>query len=264
MQIEQLLLVLPTDTQDPSEAGMGVHQWTALLEQFAAQGGREVLLGGAEPLRYPGFWALVRKAAKAGVPRVSAFLSGDLLEPWVVKGLAESGVHLLVSVDSLQPSLHDALHGTGSHSRAMAAVDTFLNLRLAPRVGILASITRQTLSELPVLAAWAAGRRLSRLLWTFVPEGGWPSKQLQDWALSPAEAVAVAENLHGLARSLADTTYIAPVDDPALPMGFSPLLRVTARGDASWGFGGLGGYLGNLRFRTLGDLLQHSTQAAGD
>lgn len=264
MHVEQLLLVLPGADSDPAGGGLSVHHWSSLVEQFAAQGGRELLLGGAEPLGFPGFWVLVRKAIKAGVPRVSAFLSGSLLEPWVLRGLVESGVHMLVALDSLQPHLHDSLHGHGSHGRAMAAVETFLKQNLAERVGLLATVTSQTKGELPLLAAWAAGRRLSRLLWSFVPEGGWPSKQLQDWALSTADATEVANGMHGLARGLSDTTYIAPLDDPALPLGYSPILRVTPSGNAWWGFSGSGGQLGNLRTATLQNLLERGAQAAGD
>lgn len=263
MHVEQLLLVLPGADSDPTGAGLSIHHWSALVEQFAAQGGRELLLGGAEPLGFPGFWVLARKAIKAGVPRVSAFLSGSLLEPWVVRTLVESGVHMLVALDSLQPHLHDSLHGQGSHARAMAAVETFLKQNLSERVGLLATVTSQTKAELPLLAAWAAGRRLSRLLWSFVPEGGWPSKQLQEWALSTAEATEVANGLHGMTRNLTDT-YIAPLDDPALPLGCSPVLRVTASGNAWWGFSGSSGHLGNLRTATLQHLLERGAQAAGD
>lgn len=267
MNIEQLLLVLPDPSRDVGNHTLTVHQWAGLLEQFAQQGGREALLGGAEPLAYPGFWVLVRRGVKAGLPRVTAFLSGSLLEPWVLRGLVESGIHVLVALDSLQAEPHDQLHGVGSHARALAAVDTFMKQGLSQRVGILATATQATAAELPVLAAWAAGRGLSRFLWSSVPDGGWPSEQLRALRLSPEAKQELAVRMQAVARGVSAATYVGPVDtleDPTLCNSFSPLLRVTASGDGYWGFSGGGGLLGNVRRTTLQDLLARGVQAAGD
>jgi MoaA/NifB/PqqE/SkfB family radical SAM enzyme len=266
MNVEQLLLALPTQDREPSPVELTVGQWAGLVEQFAVQGGREVLLGGAEPLLYPGFWVLVRRAAKAGVPRVTAYLSGSLLEPWVLRGLVESGIHVLVSLDGLQPDVHEALHGPGSHARAMAAIDTFLKQGLVQRVGVLATVTRLNHTALPMLATWAAGKGLTRFMWSCVPDGGWPSPQLKALRLSPEEKMNLARAMHGVGRGVG-SMYVGPLDmldDPELCPGYAPLLRVTSHGDASWGFSGEGGGLGNLRLRTLKDLLVSGAQAAGD
>lgn len=267
MNIEQLLLVLPDPSRDGTANELTVHHWASLLEQFAQQGGREALLGGAEPLAYPGFWVLVRRGMKVGLPRVTAFLSGSLLEPWVLRGLVESGIHVLVSLDSLQPEPHDELHGPGSHTRAIAAVDTFLKQGLSQRVGILATATQATAAELPVLAAWAAGRGLARFLWSTVPDGGWPSAQLAALRLSPEAKQDLGVRMQTVGRGVSAATYVGPVDtleDPALCTGFSPLVRVAASGEAYWGFSGGGGVLGNVRRTTLQDLLARGAQAAGD
>lgn len=267
MNVEQLHLVLPDPSRHPSGTDLTVHHWSAVLEQFAQQGGREVLLGGAEPLAYPGFWVLVRRGVKVGLPRVTAFLSGSLLEPWVLRGLVESGVHVLIALDSLQAEPHDALHGAGSHARAMAAVESFLKHNLAQRVGILATATRTNRNDLPVLAAWAAGRGLARFLWTPVPDGGWPSPGLSALRLLPEEKSELVARMQTVGRGVSGTTYVGPMDtldDPALCAGFSPLLRVTASGDAYWGFAGEGGFFGNLRRTPMHDLLKQGAQAAGD
>lgn len=267
MNLEQLLLVLPNQAGGPAGSELAVHQWTALVEQFAAREGRELLLGGAEPLAFPGFWVLARRALKARIPRVTAYLSGSLLEPWVLRELSESGLHLLVALESLDPAPHEAFHGPGSHARAMAALEHFLKQGLGPRLGILATATRLTFDQhLPMLAAWAAGRGLSRLLWTTVPDGAWPSPQLRALRLSPEEKMQVAERMQAAGRTVGSSTYVGPLDtleDPALP-GCSRLLRVGADGEAGWGFGGEGGRLGNVRRMGLSDLLDRSAQAAGD
>jgi MoaA/NifB/PqqE/SkfB family radical SAM enzyme len=267
MNVDQLLLVLPTQDREPSPADMTVQQWSGLVEQFAAQGGRELLLGGAEPLRYPGFWVLVRRGLKARLPRVTAYLSGSLLEPWVLRGLVESGIHVLIALDSLQPDPHETLHGPGSHGRAMGAIETFIKQGLIQRVGVLATATRLNHAELPMLAAWAAGKGLSRFLWTSVPDGGWPSPQLKALRLSPEAKTDLALAMHTMTRGVGGM-YVGPLDlldDPALCSGYSPLLRVSAQGEACWGFSGEGGPLGNLQRRTLPEMVASGgAQAAGD
>ncbi|HYF90804.1 MAG TPA: radical SAM protein [Symbiobacteriaceae bacterium] len=266
MNAEKLLLVLP-DVQESTGGEMSLNQWGAVVEQFASQGGRELLLGGAEPLGYPGFWVLVRRGAKAGLSRVTAYLSGSLLEPWVMRSLIESGVHLLVALDGLEPEHHDALHGHGSHARALSAIELFLKQGLAGRLGILATATELNRTHLPVLAAWAAGRGLARFLWTSVPDGGWPSVQLRALRLSPEAKTDLAAHMQSVSRSVAPGAFVGPMDlleDVALFPGCSPILRVTARGDAYWGFSGDGGQLGNMKRTLLADLLTRHAQAAGD
>lgn len=267
MTVEQLLLNLPAQAGNLDPGHLTNHQWVGILEQFAAQGGREVLLGGSEPLAFPGFWLLAKRAAKLRIPRVSALLSGSFLEPWVLRELVDSGVHLLVALDSLEPGIHQALHRTGSHARAMAALDTFLGMGLNARVGLLATATRLNHEEVPSLLGWAAGRHLSRFVWTTVPDGGWPSAQLKALRLSLEEKHTLASRMAETGRTMASGMFVGPLDplDGAdLPGVYPRLLRVSAGGDASWGFSGDGVRLGNLRRATLETLLQRADQAAGD
>lgn len=267
MNAEQLLLALPSHQDSNGGDLLTLNQWGSVLDQFIGQGGRELLLGGAEPLAYPGFWVMARRGIKGGLPRVTAYLSGSLLEPWVMRTLVESGIHLLVALDSLQAEPHEILKGSGSHARALAAVELFLKQGLASRLGILATVTELNRHHLSVLAAWAAGKGLSRFLWSCVPDGGWPSQQLKALRLSPEAKTELTATMCSVARSVAPATYVGPLDlleDAAMFPGCSPILRVSARGDAAWGFAGDGGHLGNLKRTTLSDLLGRNAQAAGD
>jgi MoaA/NifB/PqqE/SkfB family radical SAM enzyme len=267
MSIEQLLLVLPSASDTPGGHELSIHQWNGLVEQFAAHNGRELLLGGREPLGFPGFWQLVRRGLKAGIPRVTAYLSGSLLEPWVMRELVERAVHILLALDSLSPEVHDQLHGTGSHGRALAALEAFLKQGLGQRLGMLSTATRLNHQELPMLGAWAAGRGVSRFLWTGVPDGGWPSPQLRALRLSPEEKMTMAREMHMASRTFKGSSYMGPVDaleDPLSDLDYSGLLRIDARGEACWGFSGEGGRLGNVKTATLKDLLDRGIQAVGD
>ncbi len=265
MNVEQLLLVLPQHRGEATGPDLTIRRWSTIVEEFAEQGGSEVLLGGPEPLAFPGFWPLAR--LRAGALRVTAFLSGSLLEPWVLRELLESGIHFLVALDSPGAEPHDAVRRPGAHARAVGAIDTLLAQGLAPRLGILATATRLNHGSLPELAGWAADRGLARMAWTFVPEGGWPAPQLKALQLTADEAGTLAGSMATAARSLAGRCHVGPLDpalDPTLGSGLTRLLRVTAQGDAVWGLSADGSRLGNLRWATLKDLLDRASQAAGD
>lgn len=266
MSVEQLLLALPGEAGEPVSGHLTNHQWVAVIEQFAAQGGREVVLGGAEPLGFPGFWLLAKRAAKLRIPRVSAYLSGSHLEPWVLRELVDSGVHLLVAVDSLHQNVHESIHRHGSHARAMAALDTFLGMGLHQRVGLLVTATRLNQEELPGLLEWAAERSVSRFVWSTVPDGGWPAAQLKSLRLAPEEKLALAGRMAEASRRCSGI-YVGPldpVDGAELSGTYARLLRVNSSGEACWGFSGDGARLGNLKRATMDTLVQRADQAAGD
>lgn len=267
MSIEQLLLVVPSQVTGSPASEMSVHQWSALLEQFAAQGGREVLLTGRETLGYSGFWVLVRKAIKLGIPRVTACMTGNLLEPWVVREVVSSRVNVLITLDSRTPELHDGLRRAGAHAVAMAGVKTLLAQGMGERLGLVSTATRLGRQELPALAEWAVEQGLSSLRWSLMPEGGWHSPQARAACLSAEEARELATAMEGAARSLHGRLYVGPLDQAYASgnlTGYAPTLRVDYNGEAHLGSTGEGLRLGNARFYSLEALLSRVTQAAGD
>lgn len=261
MGLERLLLVLPTGT---SEAGLRIPQWVGLVEEFSRLGGRELVLGGPEPLGFGGFWVLVRRAEQLGLPRITAFLSGGLLEPWVIRRLTGSHIHLMISLDSLKPEVHDTLHGPGAHARAVAAIDALIAQGIAPRLGLLATATRLNLEELPALAAWAGSRGLPRLFYTAVPDEGWPSFQLKSLRLTSVDKAALAAEMDGATHLLGEGFHAGPLEAADVLGVPSQVVRVLPSGEAVRGFAGEGGALGHLRWATLQSLLDRVAQAAGD
>jgi MoaA/NifB/PqqE/SkfB family radical SAM enzyme len=263
MKASQLLLVLPRILDRQTGREMNNTQWTNLVEAFAALEGQELFLGGAEPLAFPGLPLLIRRAQKLKIPRVTVYLSGALLEAQVVRQLTASGVHLLIGLSAMTTAAHDQLHGKGAHARALAAVEIFRAVGLQERLGILATVTRQTLPDLPTLSTWAAEKGLARLLWTTVPDGGWPSPGLAALRLSREEREQLRNSMVAVEEGVA-ATLVAPLDqgteNPAV--GPSRLLRVSPWGDLSWGFDGLGQALGNLKWAGLTELLARGTEIA--
>lgn len=259
MKLAQMLLVLPRILDRQTGREMNNTQWSNLVDAFAALGGGELILGGAEPLTFPGLPLLIRRGQKLKLPRVTVYLSGALLEAQVVRQLTTSGVHLLIGLSSTNPREHDALHGAGAHARAMAALEIFAAAGMQERLGLLMTVNRRTSKDLPALADLAREQGLSRLLWTTLPEGGWPSPQLAALRLSLQErtdlrATAASLQLESLG------TQIAPLDssleNPTL--GPSRFLRVSPSGELSWGLDGLGQPLGNLKWASLAELIARS------
>lgn len=243
MQIEQLLLALPKADQ-PGDL-MAVNDWCGIIDQFAAQGGRELILGGGEPLGYPAFWVLVRRATKAKV-KVSAFFSGGLLEPWVMRELTQSSLQTLIQLDSVSADLHDSVHGSGSHARAMSGLERLTSQELVHRAGVIATATAANYRVIPQLAAWTAGRGLSRFLW--VAPG-----------LGAEEKAWLVNAMRTLSRTVPGETYIGAFDlddDPALPENLHRCARVEANGEAFWGLESGPLRLGNLRYFPLHALVR--------
>ena len=107
---------------------------TAVFEEFAAQGGREVFLTGGEPFMNPQLGELV--AAAAGLDRTiltngMVFAKGARRE--TLKSL-DRDVVLQISLDSATPELHDRQRGTGSWSRAFDGVALARSLGFRVRV----------------------------------------------------------------------------------------------------------------------------------
>jgi len=185
----------------------------------------------------------------------------------VQRHAVESGLHVLIALDSVDPGVHNALHGSGSHGRALDALDCLLDLGVANRTGILTTATRMNQSDMPALAEWAAKRSLTRMLWTTVPDSGWPSPQLRSLRLSLEEkealgaAMAEASLLH---RPALDVSPLDIPEDNPFGLAYSRMMRVDQHGEAYWGFSNESVRLGNLRRASMKDLLERSAQAAGD
>ncbi|CAA9276821.1 MAG: hypothetical protein AVDCRST_MAG52-3584 [uncultured Blastococcus sp.] len=102
--------------------------------EFAAMGGREVLLTGGEPFMHPELGDLVRAAE--GLERTiltNAMIFGRGRRREVLEQLDRS-VTLQVSLDSAGPELHDTQRGRGSWARAMDGIGLAHSLGFRVRV----------------------------------------------------------------------------------------------------------------------------------
>jgi hypothetical protein len=252
VQLEHLMLVLPNQDQSWREE-MELHEWCRIIDQFGAGGGRELILAGSEPLLFPGFWVLARRGRKAKLSRVSAYFTGSLLEPWVMRELCQSNLLILIGLNSLDSQVHDATEGDGAHARVSAGLERLLQAGLGSRIGIVALATEASFYDLPQLAAWAAGRGLGRFLWS----GPRLAADQKAW---------LANAMRNLSRSFPGETYIGPFDldeDPLTAEHAKRSLRVHPDGETFWRLLPGGPRLGNLRYFEMGALLTGVRQATG-
>lgn len=106
------------------------------INEFVAQGGRELLLTGGEPFLHPELGALVAAGA-AQVPVVlltNAMLFAAGTRRKTLESMDRARVTLQVSLDSAGPDLHDRRRGVGSHARALAGVALAKDLGYRVRV----------------------------------------------------------------------------------------------------------------------------------
>lgn len=126
---------------------MPVSMAASAAEEFAAQGGRELLVTGGEPFLHPELDQLVA-AGSALVPvtiLTNAMVFGRGRRREMLESLDRDRVTLQISLDSVGPELHDRQRGTGSHAKALAGIG--LARELGFRVRVAATYLPQDAAE---------------------------------------------------------------------------------------------------------------------
>ncbi|WP_435199801.1 radical SAM protein [Janibacter sp. GS2] len=115
---------------------MSVETAASAAEQFALQGGRELLITGGEPFLHPDLGALVARTAEH-VPvtlLTNAMVYGRGRRREVLESFDRDRVTLQISLDSAGPQLHDRQRGAGSHQRALEGIQLARELGFRVRV----------------------------------------------------------------------------------------------------------------------------------
>ncbi len=127
--------------EEPDDRELSTGQGKALIDQLAAVGRPVLILSGGEPLLRPDIYDLARYAADAGLP-VAMGTGGTLVTDDVAARLARAGVRkVAVSLDSVQPDLHDMLRGVpGTWVRAVAGIEALrrrgIDVQLNTTIGL--------------------------------------------------------------------------------------------------------------------------------
>ncbi|MBA2558623.1 MAG: radical SAM protein, partial [Propionibacteriales bacterium] len=124
-----------------------------VVDEFAAQGGRELLITGGEPFLHPDLGAIVGYGAER-VPVViltNAMVFDKGRRRQSLEAMDRERVTLQVSLDSAGPALHDRQRGAGSHARALAGIG--LAKQLGFRVRVAATLWEDELTSVDRLHA---------------------------------------------------------------------------------------------------------------
>ncbi|MCY7401058.1 MAG: radical SAM protein [Nocardioides sp.] len=115
---------------------MSVETAASAAEQFAQQGGRELLVTGGEPFLHPDLGELVARTAEH-VPvtlLTKAMVYGRGRRREALESFDSDRVTLQISLDSAGPELHDRQRGAGSHRRPLEGIQLARELDFRVRV----------------------------------------------------------------------------------------------------------------------------------
>jgi radical SAM protein with 4Fe4S-binding SPASM domain len=116
----------------PSDNELPVERWIQLVDEFADNGGEQILFTGGEALVYKGCIDIMRRAHEAGL-EVTLFSNGMLI-PRYIDDLVEVADVVQISVDGPNAETHDAIRGRHSFRRAMRAIRLLLDAGMDTRV----------------------------------------------------------------------------------------------------------------------------------
>jgi MoaA/NifB/PqqE/SkfB family radical SAM enzyme len=123
-----------TDSSPRAEPALPLEFWSEVVRQLGALRVRTVHLEGGEPLTAPWLERLIERARAARIKELLVVTNGLLATRERLGRLRDAGLRkLAVSLDALDPAIHDALR-PDSHARAWRAIEYAVALGLHTRV----------------------------------------------------------------------------------------------------------------------------------
>ncbi|MCU0610959.1 MAG: radical SAM protein [Candidatus Eisenbacteria bacterium] len=132
--------------------------WSGVFDQLAEwMGPAHLAIAGGEPFLRSDLGELVAAAADRGLLPSLVTNGAPPVDP--ARIAAWPLVSLTLSIDSLSPGPHDALHrAQGAHARVVALTMRLCEMGLAPRLRVAAVLTRLNFDEIVPLAEWTASQ----------------------------------------------------------------------------------------------------------
>lgn len=186
-----------------------------VLQDAHEAGMRELSLTGGEVCCRPDLPEIIHAGRGAGFP-VRLVTNGTLVTPEVARSWREAGVQLVtVSLDAMDPAVHDAIRGSGSFRRTMAGIDALQGAGIP--VSLIAAFSRINLGQLEGLWEFARSRGMVLQVQMVSGKGRMPKEML----LSPEEHYRLGEEI---ARIFEGHPHrIVPMDDMVTPSSRHPL-----------------------------------------
>ncbi|MBI5326873.1 MAG: radical SAM protein [Deltaproteobacteria bacterium] len=160
-------------TSAPDENELTVDEWNAVIVKLKKWLGTFSLsFGGGEPFLKDGFVDIVRFASAHGII-TSAVSNGSLIDEIFAKKIISSGLDSLsLSLNSLNPNVHNATRGSeASFDDVMRAI-TNLRKRGKMRLTISATIMEENIRELPKIVEFVVSEGLDGINFQPLMEAG--------------------------------------------------------------------------------------------
>ncbi|NOZ30436.1 MAG: radical SAM protein [Crenarchaeota archaeon] len=134
-----------------------------ISEEIVEQGIPLVVFTGGEPLISEKFWRVLEYFHRIGKPKTSVSTNGTLIDAKNAERLAKLGItYVGVSLDSLDPELHDKFRGRkGSWKAAVEGMKNSVKAGLP--TGLRVTVTRWNAEEVPRMIDFAAELGLERV-----------------------------------------------------------------------------------------------------
>jgi radical SAM protein with 4Fe4S-binding SPASM domain len=132
------------------------------LDQAIALGARRIIvIGGGEPLLYPGVMEIMRGLRERGI-MVDLFTNGTLITPGVARELFAMGVSPVIKLNSMREEVQDALAAVpGTYKLIQEGLKNLMAAGYPSAqlpLGVETIICRQNIDDLPAMWVWARER----------------------------------------------------------------------------------------------------------
>jgi len=175
--------------------------------------------------------------------------NGTLVTPAIARAWRVAGIELVtVSLDAVDPAVHDAIRGTGNHAKTLAGIAALQEAGLS--VSLIAAFSQINFGQLPALWDFARTHRLGLQAQMVSGKGRTP----KDLLLSPEQYYELGEQIAAIFA--AHPHRIVPMDDMVTPSNSFPLNQLAR----TWQKRCTGGIL-NLFVRANGDVTPCSALA---
>ncbi len=229
-------------------AELTLEEIRSLLSDARQAGMQELSLTGGEVCCRPDLEGILAAGREAGFP-VRLVTSATLVDASTARAWKNAGVILAtVSVDGMDPQVHDAIRGPGMHAATMEGIRLLREAGVP--VSIISAFSRINVGELPALWDWALRENLTLQVQMVSAKG----RAGRDLILSPEEYYELGLQVAGFFEK--HPHRIVPMDDLVTCSNRHPL-SLLAR---TWQKRCTGGIL-NLFVRANGDVTPCSALA---
>ncbi|MCE4617683.1 MAG: radical SAM protein [Desulfurococcales archaeon] len=148
---------------NPGKPELSIDNVLRVAEEIIEQGIPLVVFTGGEPLISEKFWKVLEYFHRKGKPKTSVSTNGTLIDREVAEKLARLGVtYVGVSLDSLDPSIHDKFRGAkGAWEAAVRGMKNSVEAGLP--TGLRVTVTRWNVDEVPQMIDFSADLGLQRV-----------------------------------------------------------------------------------------------------